>query len=138
MVDMQERLALWHRAVFEQDMAALDALLADDVVFHAPLYLKPRRGKPAVMAVLGTAITVFGNFEYHREMIDGDNWCLEFSATVGDLSLKGIDLIRFGPDGRMVDFEVFIRPANALAAFGAAMAAEMERSGVLSRVQGAG
>ena len=92
----------------------------------------------AVTAVLATAISVFENFEYHRELVDGDNWCLEFSATVGDLSLKGIDLIRFDADGKMADFEVYIRPANALAAFGAKMAEAMERGGVLGIVRSSG
>lgn len=138
MTDMQEKLTLWHRAVFDRDGDALDTLLAEDVVFHAPLYLKPRKGKAAVRAVLETAISVFEDFAYHRELIDGNDWCLEFSARVGDLSLKGIDLIRFDTDGRMADFEVYIRPANALAAFGAKMAERMERSGVLGLVQKSG
>lgn len=138
MTDGDDRLARWHRAVFDRDAEALSSLLADDIVFHAPLYLKPRKGKAAVTAVLATAISVFEDFTYHRELTHGDNWCLEFSATVDGLSLKGIDLIRFDAEGKMVDFEVYIRPANALAAFGAKMAEAMERGGVLGLVQSSG
>ncbi|MEX7508270.1 nuclear transport factor 2 family protein, partial [Acinetobacter baumannii] len=41
---------------------------------------------------------------------------LEFSADVGDKSLKGIDMIRFNEQGKIVDFEVMIRPMSGLAA----------------------
>lgn len=40
---------------------------------------------------------------------------LEFSANVGDKSLKGIDMIRFNEQGKIVDFEVMIRPMSGLA-----------------------
>ena len=46
---------------------------------------------------------------------------LEFSANVGDKQLKGIDLIRFDTDGKIVDFEVMIRPLNGLQALGEQM-----------------
>ncbi len=45
----------------------------------------------------------------------------EFSARVGDKQLKGIDLIRFDAEGRIVDFEVTIRPLSGLRALGEAM-----------------
>jgi len=50
---------------------------------------------------------------------------LEFSARVGDKSLKGVDLIRFDADGLIVDFEVMIRPFNGLQALGAEMGARL-------------
>ena len=50
---------------------------------------------------------------------------LEFSAKVGDKSLKGIDMIRFDETGKIVDFEVMIRPFNALQALGAEMGARL-------------
>jgi hypothetical protein len=46
---------------------------------------------------------------------------LEFSARVGDKQLKGIDMIRFDEQGRIVDFEVMIRPLNSLQALGEEM-----------------
>ena len=50
---------------------------------------------------------------------------LEFSARVGDKTLKGIDMIRFDADGRMIEFEVMVRPATGLQALGAEMARRM-------------
>ena len=112
----------WHHIIFNRDLVALQAMLAEDVVFCSPYVWRPYQGRQAAWLILSTVIDVFQDFAYHRELVDGDNWALEFSARVGDLSLKGIDLIRLDGDGRIVEFEVFIRPFNGLQALGAEMA----------------
>jgi hypothetical protein len=50
---------------------------------------------------------------------------LEFSAHVGQLSVKGIDIIQFNAEGQIVDFEVMVRPANGLQALAVAMAQQL-------------
>jgi hypothetical protein len=55
---------------------------------------------------------------------------LEFSAKVGDFSLKGIDIIRFGADGRIVEFEVMVRPFKGLTALAEAMQKQLAAQGV--------
>jgi len=55
---------------------------------------------------------------------------LEFSAKVGAFSLKGIDIIRFGADGRIVEFEVLVRPFKGLAALAEAMQKQLAAQGV--------
>lgn len=116
------RLAHWHNIVFNRDMADLQAMLAEDVVFRSPYVWRPYHGRQAAWLILSTVIDVFQEFTYHRELVDGNNWALEFSARVGDRSLKGIDLIRLNDEGQIVEFEVFIRPFNGLHALGAEMA----------------
>jgi len=123
-------LTRWHDIVFNRDLADLQAMLAEDVVFRSPYVWRPYRGREVTWVILSNVLEVFRNFAYHRELIDGDNWALEFSADVGDRSLKGIDLIRLGRDGRIVEFEVFVRPANGLAALGEAMAERLMQSGM--------
>ncbi len=118
-------LERWHRIVFGRDTGDLQAMLAEDVVFRSPYVWRPYHGRQATWLILSTVLDVFQDFAYHRELIDGDNWALEFSARVGDLSLKGIDLIRLDADGRIVEFEVFVRPFNGLQALGATMAARL-------------
>jgi len=112
----------WHHIVFNRDLAALQEFLAEDVVFHSPYVWRPYHGRQAAWLILSTVLDVFQEFTYHRELIDGDNWALEFSARVGERSLKGIDLIRFDGDGRIIEFEVFVRPFNGLQALGEEMA----------------
>lgn len=53
---------------------------------------------------------------------DGHSVVLEFSAQVNGKQLKGIDMIRFDEAGKIVEFEVMIRPLNALQALGEEMA----------------
>ncbi len=117
----QTSLAHWHHIVFARDLEALSAILAEDVTFRSPFVWKPTHGRLPTFVILSTVIDVFQDFAYHRELIDGDNWALEFSARVGDLSLKGIDLIRWNEAGQIVEFEVFVRPYNALQALGQQM-----------------
>jgi hypothetical protein len=112
----------WHNIVFNRDLQDLQLMLAEDVTFRSPYVWRPYQGRQVTWLILTNVLQVFQEFDYHRELIDGDNWALEFSAKVGDLSLKGIDLIRLNSEGQIVDFEVFVRPFNGLQALGAAMA----------------
>lgn len=116
-------LASWHRMVASKDLSELPALLHADATFRSPMAFKPYQSAQAVNLILSTVIGVFEDFEYHRELAtdDGLNAVLEFSARVVDKRLKGIDLIRFDADGRIVDFEVMIRPLSGLQALGERM-----------------
>lgn len=118
-----QSLALWHEMVAQRDLSRLPGILADDAVFRSPMVFKPYVSAVAVNLILNTVMQVATDFEYHRELAsaDGLSVVLEFSAKVEDKSLKGIDLIRFDAAGRIVEFEVMIRPFNALQALGAEM-----------------
>ena len=120
-------LALWHEMVSLQDLGRLPTILHDGAVFRSPMAFKPYVSAAAVNLILNTVSKVFTQFEYHRTLVseDGLNVVLEFSASVGDKSLKGIDMIRFDEEGKIVDFEVMVRPFNALQALGAEMGARL-------------
>lgn len=122
-------LARWHQIVFERDLEGLSDFLAEEVEFHSPFLWKPYHGRFAAFVILSTVIEVFEEFAYHRELTVEDIWALEFSARVGELSLKGIDLVEFNDDGKIQRFEVFIRPANALQKLGAEMRQRLEAKG---------
>jgi len=113
-------LARWHALVVEQNLQALSALLHPQAVFRSPMAYKPYNGAPVVSLILNTVLKVFEGFTYHRELAtaDGLNVVLEFSATVSGRELKGIDMIRFDEDGKIVEFEVMIRPMSGLQALG--------------------
>ena len=120
-------LAAWHAMIRSRDTSGLPALLAPDAVFRSPVAHKPYAGAAAVALILQTAEKVFSNFAYHRSFIsdDGHSVVLEFSANVGDKSLKGIDMVRFNADGKIVEFEVMVRPATGVQALGEAMGARL-------------
>ncbi|PIE70114.1 MAG: hypothetical protein CSA22_09515 [Deltaproteobacteria bacterium] len=125
------RLEQWHDIVFNRNLSALEEILAPDVEFHSPFMWKPKNTRLEAVAILSTVIEVFENFTYHRELTPDHRWALEFSANVGEKSLKGIDLIEFNDKGQISRFEVFIRPMNGLMALGEAMGRRLAEKGYI-------
>lgn len=120
----------WHQMVAAQDLGGLRAITHPEAAFRSPVAHKAYHSAEAVVLAVGTAASVFSDFAYHREAAtaDGLSVVLEFSAKVADKSVKGIDFIRFDEDGRIVDFEVMMRPLSGVQA----MAEEMgQRLGAL-------
>ncbi|WP_061238069.1 nuclear transport factor 2 family protein [Ectopseudomonas composti] len=117
-------LARWHQFVAAKDLSALPELLHPQALFRSPMAHTPYPGAQVVNLILNTVLKVFEDFAYHRELAstDGLNVVLEFSARVGGRELKGIDMIRFDESGRIVEFEVMVRPMSGLQALGAEMA----------------
>ena len=116
-------LDLWHRMVASGDLGELGTIVHPEAVFRSPMAFTPYASAPALVLVLTTVTQVFEDFVYHRQLAsdDGLDVVLEFSARVGDKKLKGIDFIRFDEQGRIVDFEVMVRPLSGLQALGAEM-----------------
>jgi len=116
-------LAQWHGLMQKNDLRALPELLHPQAVFRSPMAYNPYVGAPMVSLILNTVSQVFVDFAYHRELAtaDGLNVVLEFSAKVGARELKGIDMIRFDEAGKIVEFEVMIRPMSGLQALGEEM-----------------
>ena len=125
---MKENLEKWHSMVASRDLAALDDIVHPDAVFRSPVAHTPYHGSDALKLALSTVINVFQDFTYHRQFIssDGESVTLEFSAHVNEKQLKGVDLIKFDSDGKVVEFEVMIRPVSGLMALGQAMGAALD------------
>jgi hypothetical protein len=125
MREQSNGLAKWHKFVSEKDTQSLSEALADDVLFRSPVIWKPKDGKASAMQYLSSAARVLQDFTYHRQFVGDNAVVLEFSARVGQLSVKGVDIIQFNAEGQIVDFEVMVRPANGLQALAAAMAQQL-------------
>jgi hypothetical protein len=118
----QQTLAGWHQFVATGNKDLLPPLLSEHIVFRSPFVQSPIPGRPATLLVLTTVVQIFENFRYHREFVAGPHdAALEFSANIGKWQLKGIDLIRFDAEGKMLEFEVMVRPIKALQALGEEM-----------------
>lgn len=125
----QSGVAAWHAYMDSHgDAALLGALVADDAVFHSPVVHTPQAGKDKVMMYLLAAAQVLGNdsFVYVREMVDGNNALLEFTATIDGIHVNGIDLIEFGDDGKICDFKVMVRPLKAVNKLWEMMGAQLQ------------
>ncbi|HJV63279.1 MAG TPA: nuclear transport factor 2 family protein [Albitalea sp.] len=109
-------LAQWHRAVTQRDVRALDALLADEVVFHSPVVHTPQVGKAITTQYLAAAFRVFFNesFRYVRELAGPHDAVLEFQVQIDGISVNGVDMMRWDDAGRIVDFKVMLRPLKAV------------------------
>jgi hypothetical protein len=115
----------FREAIEARDVAALEALLADDVVFRSPAVHKPYEGKLATSVVLRAVMRVFEDFRYTRVMgaeTDADQ-VLVFEARVGARSIEGADFLHVRDDGLIDDFRVMIRPLSGLTAVVEAMQA---------------
>lgn len=106
----------WHRLIQERNVAALDDILADDVVFHSPVVHTPQEGKPLTKLYLSAAMMVLGNagFTYVREVVGLSDAVLEFTAEVDGIVVNGVDMIHWNADGQIDDFKVMVRPLKAV------------------------
>ena len=122
---VEETLGRWHEFVANPRPEILQEIMADEVKFHSPFVWKPKEGKEAAIILLLTVAEVFQEFGYIRQLVAGNHLALEFEARIGDLNLRGIDLIELNDDGKIIDFEVMVRPANGLQALGMEMAKKL-------------
>jgi ketosteroid isomerase-like protein len=106
----------WHNLLKTRDPKGLDALLADDVVFHSPVLHKPQAGKALTTMYLTAAFHVFFNdtFHYVREVIGENDAVLEFVVEIDGVTVNGVDMIRWNSAGRIIDFKVMLRPLKAI------------------------
>ncbi|WP_063040786.1 nuclear transport factor 2 family protein [Nocardia pseudovaccinii] len=116
-------------AVEARDEAAIEALLADDVVFTSPVAFKPYPGKAITAAILRGVIRVFENFRYVREIAEanGRDHAFVFEATVDGKQLTGCDFLHFDEHGKIDDFMVMVRPLSAAQALAARMGEQFEQ-----------
>ncbi|MFC7259763.1 nuclear transport factor 2 family protein [Streptomyces lutosisoli] len=119
----------FRKAVEAGDFAAIEDMLAEDVVFTSPVAFKPYPGKAITAAILRGVSRVFTDFRYVREIAgaDGRDHALVFEAKVGDKQLTGCDFLHFDEDGRIDDLMVMVRPLTAAQVLSEAMGAQFER-----------
>jgi SnoaL-like domain len=125
---MTDTIAAWHELVRRRSTDGLDALLADEVVFHSPIVHTPQVGKALTTMYLTAALQVIANdsFRYVREVVGARDAALEFQVEIDGISVNGVDLIRWNEAGRIVDFKVMVRPLKAVNLLHAQMRAMLE------------
>jgi hypothetical protein len=113
---MQHPLELWHDLVTRRDAEALDAVLADDVVFHSPVVHTPQKGKPITKLYLSAALHVLNNdsFRYLRKIVGESDALLEFTTEIDGIVINGVDIIHWNAEGKIDDFKVMVRPLKAI------------------------
>jgi hypothetical protein len=119
----------FRKAVEDRDEAAIQAMLADTVVFTSPVAFKPYVGKPITAAILRGVLRIFEDFRYVREIVgsDGRDHALVFETTVSGKRITGCDFLHFDEDGLIDDFMVMVRPLSGATALSEAMGAQFDR-----------
>ncbi|MEU5112685.1 nuclear transport factor 2 family protein [Streptomyces longwoodensis] len=119
----------FREAVEARDMDAVEALLAEDVVFTSPVAFKPYEGRALTAAILRGVLRVFEDFRYERELSgpDGRDHALVFTTRVDGRELTGCDFLHVDEDGLIDRFMVMVRPLSGAQALAAAMGAQFER-----------
>jgi hypothetical protein len=115
MSDRPAALDAWHRVAETRDSTALDQLLDEDCVFRSPAVHTPQEGKTLTTAYLAAALVVLGpTLSYRHEWWDAESAVLEFTAELDGLTIHGVDMLRWGPDDRLTEFTVMVRPYKGL------------------------
>ena len=106
----------WHELVRSRNAKGLDALLAEDVVFHSPVVHTPQVGKAVTLKYLTAAFHVFfdESFRYVRELTGPNDAVLEFQVELDGIVVNGIDMLKWNDEGTLVEFKVMIRPLKAI------------------------
>lgn len=104
----------FRRAAESKDFSKVEELFSEDVVFRSPAVFQPYSGLEALKTLLGAVAETFEDFRYLDQVETGDTAVLIFEARVGDRELNGVDVLRFGGDGRVAEMMVMIRPLSAL------------------------
>ena len=109
-------LEKWHQGLKSQDQNFLDEILDDECIFTSPIVFKPIEGKEMSKLYLMGAGQTFDmdRLKYVRELVDGLDCVLEFETFIGDISVNGVDIIRWNENGKIIDFKVMIRPLQAI------------------------
>ncbi len=113
---MQNPILKWHDVVSLRDYNMLTEIVDDNCIFYSPVVFTPQRGKDITLKYLMAASEVFNasNFKYHKEIISNQHASLEFTLTLEDTEINGIDLITWNDDGLITEFKVFIRPLQGV------------------------
>jgi len=121
-------LKRWHQGLKSMNSNFLDEILDDSCVFTSPIVFKPIEGKEMSKLYLMGAGQTFDmdRFKYVRELVDGFDTVLEFETYIDDISVNGVDIIRWNEEGRIIDFKVMIRPLQAIGALQKKMSEALE------------
>jgi SnoaL-like domain len=109
-------IAIWHQLVRQRDVQGLDSLLAEEAVFFSPVVHTPQVGKTITKKYLAAAFQVFFNesFRYVRELTSERDAVLEFEVELDEISVNGVDIIKWNEQGKITEFKVMLRSLKAV------------------------
>ncbi len=84
------------------------------VFFISPVVHTPQEGREITYAYLRAANKALSeDFQYVREVVQGNHAVLEFTVKVDGIFVNGVDIITFEGD-QIVELKVMVRPLKAV------------------------
>ena len=112
--ETREVIDRWHDTMSGSSHNVLFELLAEDCIFWSPVLHTPQRGRDITYLYLSAASQVFGgDFRYVSEMVDGSRAVLEFTCSIDEIQINGVDIIQVR-DRQICEFKVMVRPLKAV------------------------
>ncbi len=115
---MSTSLKNWHTFLETGNPKILDELLANEVIFYSPIVWTPQEGKQITKLYLMAALEVFGgenaDFRYVKQVVDNNQFILEFITLIDGVTVNGVDMIEVNDDGKIISFKVMVRPLKAI------------------------
>lgn len=116
MSQTQAASEIWEHIAESGDFDRLDTLLAENVVFESPVVHTPQVGRAITKAYLIAAVQVLKgpDFRFVSRWFGVRSAVLELETTVEGVTINGVDIIRWSPEGQITHFKVMIRPLKAI------------------------
>ncbi|MCP4166813.1 MAG: nuclear transport factor 2 family protein [Chloroflexi bacterium] len=123
----------WKTIVANKDITALQAILAEEVIFYSPAVFKPYQGRTAVTLLLANVIAVFDELDYtHIYSNDQGGIVMQFQTSVDTpekiMLVEGVDIFQLNAGGLISDMRVMLRPLSATQAVAQLMLERLQMS----------
>jgi hypothetical protein len=118
----------WLALAAARNYAALNDLLAEDVLFRSPVVHRPQAGRAISAKYLRTALSILGGagFRYVQMWFSERSAVLEFEAELEGIFLNGVDIIHWNEQDKIISFKVMVRPLKAINLLRERMAAALQ------------
>jgi hypothetical protein len=103
--------------VENRDMAAIEASLAPDVTFFAPILSAPFEGRERTMWALSFAAAAFSftdSFRYVDELVSDRAVALVFRTQLDGDFLEGVDYLKLDDAGLIRELRISMRPISTV------------------------
>lgn len=98
------------------DERDIDDMIAPEVVFHTPRFLRPITSRAHMKMVLLSIPHIVEKFHYERWWAADPQAIMQFAGEVNGVVLQGLDIFTLNDAGQIAELTVFIRPTKAHAA----------------------
>ncbi|MEU6560513.1 nuclear transport factor 2 family protein [Nocardia nova] len=102
------------------DIDRLIDAMAPDIVLHSPMLSAPFRGRRVARDLYTALFAKIEQLEILEQSKTAGTETIVFRAQLGRRTIDGVDVIRYDPQGDIIEIRNFIRPLSAIGLFAGA------------------